>query len=166
MENIYKAACAAGIHEFISSLPSGYDTLVGDGGLGLSGGQVQRLAIARALVRQPRVIILDEATSSLDLASAEVIRQSLRDLMASKTGLAVIIITHAKEMLEIADHVVVMDRGQVVEEGSSQEILHSSRDGAFWRLGLGSLSLEEHGTEVKNIAQPASMRIYDDCTDY
>lgn len=120
MENIRAAAQAAGIHEFIESLPRGYATVVGDGGggIGLSGGQAQRVVIARALVRQPRILILDEATSSLDIESAEVIRQTVRRLVADgKRGLTVIIITHAKEMMEIADNIVVVDQGRVVEEG-------------------------------------------------
>ncbi|KAJ5748757.1 uncharacterized protein N7511_010453 [Penicillium nucicola] len=115
---IHAAAVAAGVDEVISSLPLGYDTVIGDGGIGLSGGQKQRLVVARALVRQPQVLILDEATSSLDPAGAEVIRQTVQRLVAAREGLTVIIITHAKEMVEIADHVVVLDNGVVVEDGS------------------------------------------------
>ncbi|KAM5468281.1 ATP-dependent permease [Microsporum audouinii] len=129
--NIQAAATAAGIHDFISSLPSGYDTLVGDGGVGVSGGQAQRIVIARALVRRPQVLILDEATSSLDIESATVIRQTVAKLMASKEGLTVIIITHAKEMMELVDNVVVVDEGTVVEEGSFTDL--SSRSGGRLR---------------------------------
>ncbi|EFR05351.1 multidrug resistance protein 1 [Nannizzia gypsea CBS 118893] len=129
--NIQAAAKAAGIHDFISSLPSGYDTLVGDGGVGVSGGQAQRIVIARALVRNPRVLILDEATSSLDVESASVIRQTVTKLMASGRGLTVIIITHAKDMMELADNVVVVDDGAVVEEGSFSDL--SSRSGGKLR---------------------------------
>ncbi|KAL2013350.1 hypothetical protein VTN00DRAFT_875 [Thermoascus crustaceus] len=120
LENIHAAAQAAGIHEFIESLPWGYATVVGDGGdgIGLSGGQAQRVVIARALVRRPRILILDEATSSLDRESTEVIRQTVRRLVADgKRRLTVIIITHAKEMMEIADNIVVVDQGRVVEGG-------------------------------------------------
>ncbi|KAK2848475.1 hypothetical protein FQN49_005688 [Arthroderma sp. PD_2] len=129
--NIKAAATAAGIHDFISSLPSGYDTLVGDGGVGVSGGQAQRIVIARALVRRPRVLILDEATSSLDVESATVIRQTVSKLMASRRTLTVIIITHAKEMMELADNVVVVDEGTVVEEGSFTDL--SNRSGGRLR---------------------------------
>ncbi|KAF3480864.1 ABC a-pheromone efflux pump AtrD [Arthroderma uncinatum] len=131
MENIQAAATAAGIHDFISSLPSGYGTLVGDGGIGVSGGQAQRIVIARALVRRPRVLILDEATSSLDVESATVIRQTVAKLMASGRRLTVIIITHAREMMELADNVVVVDGGTVVEEGPFADL--SSRSGGRLR---------------------------------
>lgn len=111
------AAEAAGIDDFITSLPQGYNTVIGDGGVGLSGGQKQRVVIARALLRQPQILILDEATSSLDPAGAEIVRQTVLRLVAARHGLTVIIITHAKEMIEIADHVVVLDQGVVVEDG-------------------------------------------------
>jgi ATP-binding cassette subfamily B (MDR/TAP) protein 1 len=116
------AAEAAGIDDFISSLPQGYNTVIGDGGVGLSGGQKQRVVIARALLRQPQILILDEATSSLDPASAEIVRQSVQQLVAARHGLTVIIITHAKEMIAIADHVVVLDQGVVVEDGPYRDL--------------------------------------------
>lgn len=115
--NVHAAAKAAGIHEFISSLPGGYFTVVGDGGVGLSGGQAQRIVIARALVRQPQILVLDEATSSLDPESAELIRRTVQKLVTARQGLTLVIITHAREMMEIADNVVVLDQGCVVEEG-------------------------------------------------
>lgn len=117
MPSIQAAAVAAGIDEFITSLPLGYDTMIGEGGIGMSGGQAQRLVIARAIVRCPRILILDEATSSLDVENAERIRKTVTRLMALSNGLTVIIITHAREMMEIADDVVVIDQGRVVEEG-------------------------------------------------
>lgn len=115
IHNVRAAAQAAGIDEFISSLPQGYRTVIGDGGVGLSGGQTQRLVIARALVRRPQVLVLDEATSALDSASADVIRRTVQQLVA--TRLTVIIITHAREMMEIADNIVVLEQGIVVETG-------------------------------------------------
>lgn len=123
--NIRAAARAAGIDEFIDALPRGYKTAVGDGGLGLSGGQAQRLAIARALVRRPEILILDEATSSLDAESAEVVRQSVNRLVASARGMTVIIITHRREMMEVASNVVVIKNGMVAEEGPFEELLKS-----------------------------------------
>lgn len=117
IHSVRTAAEAAGIDDFISSLPNGYSTVIGDGGVGLSGGQKQRVVIARALLRQPQILILDEATSSLDPAGAEVVRQTVQRLVAERGDLTVILITHAKEMIEIADHVVVLDQGFVVEDG-------------------------------------------------
>ncbi|PGH04541.1 hypothetical protein AJ79_07067 [Helicocarpus griseus UAMH5409] len=142
-ENIRLAAQAAGIDEYISSLPAGYDTVVSDGGLNMSGGQAQRLAIARALVRKPRILILDEATSNLDGHSMEQIRRTVMGLVRMG-GMAVVIITHAVEMMEIADKVVVVDGGRVVEEGAYGELM-SKRGGRLRamirreeRTGIGS----------------------------
>jgi ATP-binding cassette subfamily B (MDR/TAP) protein 1 len=115
--HVREAAKAAGIDEFISSLPMGYFTMVGDGGVGLSGGQKQRIVIARALLRQPQILILDEATSSLDPAGARIVRETIDRLVATRNNLTVIFITHSKEMIEIADHIIVLDDGVVVEEG-------------------------------------------------
>ncbi|KAB8265811.1 P-loop containing nucleoside triphosphate hydrolase protein [Aspergillus pseudonomiae] len=115
--NVRDAAKAAGIDEFVSSLPQGYSTVIGDGGVGLSGGQAQRVVIARALVRRPQILVLDEATSALDPASAEIIRHTVQRLVTSQVELTVIIITHAKGLMEIADNVVVLEHGRVVESG-------------------------------------------------
>ncbi|KAJ6138200.1 ABC transporter integral membrane type 1 [Penicillium samsonianum] len=120
--SVRTAAQGAGIDDFISSLPRGYNTVIGDGGVGLSGGQKQRVVIARALLRQPQILILDEATSSLDPAGAEIVRQTVQQLVAVRQGLTVIIITHSKEMIEIANHVVVLDQGAVVEDGPYQAL--------------------------------------------
>ncbi|KAJ5327235.1 uncharacterized protein N7506_010337 [Penicillium brevicompactum] len=117
------AAQGAGIDDFISSLPRGYNTVIGDGGIGLSGGQKQRVVIARALLRQPQILILDEATSSLDPAGAEVVRHTVQQLVATRQGLTVIIITHAKEMIEIANHIIVLEQGVVVEDGPYAKLL-------------------------------------------
>lgn len=131
MRNIQAAAQAAGIDDFITSLPSGYLTEIGDGGVGLSGGQAQRLVIARALVRRPQILILDEATSALDPTSAEVIRQTVKKLVKAKLGLTVVIITHAREMMQIADQVVMLDQGCLVERGEYGKLV--GRDGGRLR---------------------------------
>ncbi|OXV11503.1 hypothetical protein Egran_00736 [Elaphomyces granulatus] len=123
LDNIRGAAQAAGIDEFISSLPNGYETVLGDGGICLSGGQAQQVAIARSLIRQPQILILDEVTASLDGESADTIKCTIRRLVAAERGLAVIIITHAREMMEIAENVIVMDHGSVVEEGPYNVLL-------------------------------------------
>lgn len=126
-DRIAEAARSAGIHTFIKSLPAGYATLIGDGGLGLSGGQAQRVAIARALVRKPSVLILDEATSALDVESANLVRDTLKALLnEAGRDMTVIIITHSREQMEIAERIVVLDQGQVVEEGTFDELLASN----------------------------------------
>ena len=124
--NVELAAQRAGIHDFIVTLPQKYETAIGDGGIGVSGGQAQRIVIARALIRKPRILILDEATSALDDENAEIVRQSVLGLVEEARmglsvvgkggGMTVIIITHSQEMMECAEHVVVMDGGRVVRE--------------------------------------------------
>jgi ATP-binding cassette subfamily B (MDR/TAP) protein 1 len=140
--NIRVAATAAGIHDFIATLPQQYETPIGDGGIGLSGGQAQRIVIARALVRCPKILILDEATSSLDSESAEVIRQTVKRLVEREKGLTVIIVTHAKEMMMVARNVVVIEKGHVVEEGPFERLTREG--GALWRMlrAGGGLELE------------------------
>lgn len=131
-ENIRLAAQAAGIEEFVDSLPHGFETPVGEGGIGLSGGQAQRLVIARALCRQPQVLILDEATAALDQQNAEIVRQSIVRLIQSQKNMTVIIITHAKEMMELADNVVVLKQGRIVEVGGYGELL--GQRGTLWKM--------------------------------
>lgn len=129
--NIRAAAQAAGIDDFIASLPDGYHTRIGDGCAGLSGGQAQRLVIARALVRKPQLLVLDEPTSSLDSESAEVVRRTVRGLVEKK-GMTVLVITHAREMIAVCERVVVVEKGGVVEEGGFDELM--GRVGALRRL--------------------------------
>jgi ATP-binding cassette subfamily B (MDR/TAP) protein 1 len=209
MDSIRAAAEAAGVDEFIDGLPQAYNTLIGEGGTGLSGGQAQRISIARALVRDPDILILDEATSALDVTSAATIRDTVLELVRkscteelcsaekldsppslspskfprtpplsprSRSGgvwddetggvelvygqrqgqyergkgkapvpvlvqrpkkqMTVIIITHAREMMAIAEHIVMLDRGKVVEEGGFLE-LKRKKGGAFGRLLRG-----------------------------
>lgn len=123
---VIRAATLAGIQDFIASLPQGYNTVIGPDGQGVSGGQAQRLVLARALVRRPSILVLDEPTSALDIESARGIRDSLNTLLCDqREPLTVILITHASEMVSLADRVVVMDRGRVVEDGSYAELLRS-----------------------------------------
>ncbi|KAH6672406.1 ABC transporter-like protein [Halenospora varia] len=132
------AATQAGIHDFIMSLELGYNTLIGDGGMGLSGGQGQRICIARALVRRPKLLILDEATSALDAVSAAGIRETITNLMTKPRDggevgkLTVVVISHSTEMMRMASEVVVIERGRVVEKGGFEEL--KRRGGAFARL--------------------------------
>jgi ATP-binding cassette subfamily B (MDR/TAP) protein 1 len=140
------AAKDAGIHDFIMSLENGYSTPIGDGGMGLSGGQAQRIAIARALVRCPKVLVLDEATSALDGVSAEGIRETIRRVTkrrgsssslgsegdGERRGMAVVIISHNVEMMRVADVIVVIEDGRVVEKGAFEEL--KRKGGPFARL--------------------------------
>lgn len=115
------AASESGIHDFIVSLPQGYNTAIGDGGQGVSGGQAQRIAIARALVRRPKILIMDEATSALDSESAEKVKRCICGLISR--GVAVVMITHNIEMMRNADKIVVLDHGKIVEIGAFEELL-------------------------------------------
>ncbi|RKK93787.1 ABC transporter B family member 6 [Fusarium oxysporum] len=135
---ILAAAKAAGIHEFITTLPDGYNTRVGDGGQALSGGQAQRLSIARALVRKPRLLVLDEPTSALDAESAEMIRHTMQKIAKkSRRDMAIVVVTHSKEMMAIADRIVVLEDGAKVEEGTYHDLLQAK--GAFARV-VGDLT--------------------------
>ncbi|GJD04964.1 multidrug resistance protein [Colletotrichum higginsianum] len=122
--NLIRAARKAGIHEFITSLSQGYDTLVGDGGQSLSGGESQQVCIARALAGRPRLVILDEPTSALDNASADLIRRTIIDMLASAEDreMSVVVATHCREMMRIAQRIVVLEAGRVVGEGTFHEL--------------------------------------------
>jgi ATP-binding cassette subfamily B (MDR/TAP) protein 1 len=142
LANMEHAARRAGIHDFIVSLPRGYETLIGDGGLGLSGGQVQRIVIARALCRRPQILILDEATSALDGESARVVRKSVMGLVREGSGMTVIAITHSRDMMQCADAIVVLEQGRVAEEGGFMELL--ARKGRLWEvLRAGGMMVED-----------------------
>ena len=120
MGRIIEAATLAGAHEFIGTLPQGYDTPTGERGAALSGGQRQRIAIARALVTDPRILIFDEATSALDYESERIIQDNLQRICAGRT---VIIISHRFSFLRAADCIYVLDGGRLVEEGGHRDLV-------------------------------------------
>ena len=124
MEAIIRASKLAGAHEFICELPEAYDTMVGEHGVGLSGGQRQRLAIARALISNPKILIFDEATSALDYESEKIIRENMKQISAGRT---VLIIAHRLSAVRDANRIVVMDRGQLVESGSHDELIQDPK---------------------------------------
>ncbi|KAL8857899.1 MAG: hypothetical protein Q9178_005518 [Gyalolechia marmorata] len=133
--NIEKAAQVAGIHTFITSLPRGYNTLIGEGGTGLSGGQAQRIAIARAVARRPMLMMLDEATSALDGESARGIRELVRRLR--QQGVGVLMVTHDREMMRACEEIVVLRDGAVAERGGFDDLVER-RGGELRRLLGGS----------------------------
>jgi len=120
---IEDAARAIGAHDFIVGLPEGYDTEVGKRGSRLSAGQRQLIAFARAFLADPAVLILDEATSSLDIPSERLVQRALRTILADRTA---VIIAHRLSTVEIADRVVVLDHGVIIEDGTPAELIASS----------------------------------------
>ena len=117
---IQAAARAANIHAFIAGLPEGYDTVVGERGYRLSGGEKQRIALARVILKDPRVLVLDEATSHLDSESEALIQEALKRVMAGRTS---IVIAHRLSTILAADLILVMDRGRIVEHGTHASLL-------------------------------------------
>jgi ATP-binding cassette subfamily B protein len=138
---LVEAARAARIHDLVESLPDGYDTIVGERGYRMSGGEKQRLAIARMLLKGPRVVILDEATSHLDSESELAIQHALADALRGRTSL---VIAHRLSTIVAADRILVMDEGRIVEEGRHEELLHA-----------GGLYADLYRTQLDRAAEPA-----------
>ncbi len=143
-EQVMKAARLADIHDFIESLPQGYDTVVGERGLKLSGGEKQRVAIARVILKQPKILIFDEATSSLDSRSEQAILGALQQVSQKTTTL---VIAHRLSTIIDADQILVMDKGRIVERGSHRELLE--QDGLYAHLW----TLQQEERAIENEAQ-------------
>ncbi|MGI8779904.1 MAG: ABC transporter ATP-binding protein [Solirubrobacteraceae bacterium] len=129
VEKIEAAARAIGAHDFIAALEHGYDTEVGERGIQLSAGQRQLVAFTRALISEPRILVLDEATSNVDIQTEGRIEQGMRRLLAGRTA---VVIAHRLSTIRGAGHIVVLDHGRIVEQGTHDELL--SAEGAYWLL--------------------------------
>jgi ATP-binding cassette subfamily B protein len=136
-DEIVKAAIKAHAHDFIMALPDGYDTLVGERGVKLSGGERQRVALARAVLADARILIFDEATSSLDSISEALMQQALEDVIEDRTT---IIVAHRLSTVQKVDRILVFDRGRIVEQGTHAELLarpNGHYQGLFRSQALG-----------------------------
>lgn len=142
-EELNRACQAANIHHFISDLPDGYDTVVGERGYRLSGGEKQRIALARVLLKDPRILVLDEATSSLDSESEALIQEALQRVMSNRTS---IVIAHRLSTILAADQILVIDRGGVVERGTHQELL--AQKGLYAQLYKKQFKKEENNKKA------------------
>jgi ATP-binding cassette, subfamily B, bacterial len=141
-----EAACrAANIHDFIMGLPDGYDTIAGERGYRLSGGEKQRLALARVILKDPRILVLDEATSSLDSQSEALIQDALKTVMVGRTS---IIIAHRLSTILAADQILVMDRGRIVERGTHDGLL--AQDGLYAKLYETQFSRQHKDAPLQN----------------
>lgn len=128
-EALIQACCDAEIHDFITSLPEGYESVVGTKGVALSGGQKQRLAIARALVRNPRLLLLDEATSSLDSETEKAVQAVFEKTKGSRT---MIVVAHRLATVQNADVIFVLGEGKVVEKGNHASLL--KKKGVYYQM--------------------------------
>ena len=142
-EDLTKAAKAAQIHDFIEGLPEKYETVVGERGFRLSGGEKQRVAIARVFLKNPRIIILDEATSSLDSQSEELIQAALNTLRQGRTSF---VIAHRLSTVRAADRILVIDEGRAVEAGTHEEL-----------LSQGGLYATLHSIQFRTEPEPAAV---------
>jgi ATP-binding cassette, subfamily B, bacterial HlyB/CyaB len=134
-ERVIAAAKLAGAHDFVCELAEGYDTIVGERGASLSGGQRQRIAIARALIAGPRILIFDEATSSLDYESERIIQQNMAQIAHGRT---VFVIAHRLSTLRMADRIITIERGRLIEDGAHDDLIKTGgRYATLYRLQAG-----------------------------
>ena len=128
-DEVKQAAKAANAHNFIMEMDNGYESNIGESGNKLSGGQKQRICIARAILKNPQILILDEATSSLDTESEKLVQEALEFIMLGRTA---IVIAHRLSTIQKADLIVVMQKGEVIEKGSHDELI--SKKEAYYNL--------------------------------
>ncbi|XP_058180428.1 ABC transporter B family member 15-like [Rhododendron vialii] len=152
MEEIIAAAKASNAHNFISQLPQRYDTQVGEGGVQMSGGQKQRIAIARALIKAPRILLLDEATSALDSESERVVQEALDNAAVGRTT---IVIAHRLSTIRNADIIAVVQNGQVMETGSPEELIYHE-NGLYASLVRHQQTEKNRGETTSNEASTSS----------
>ncbi|NOR82892.1 MAG: ATP-binding cassette domain-containing protein [Ardenticatenales bacterium] len=145
-KEIEEAAQAAAIHDVILSFPEGYDTLVGEKGVTLSGGQKQRVAIARTLLKDPRILVLDDATSSVDTETEALIREALERLMEGRTSF---IIAHRIQTIMQADKILVLDKGRIVQQGAHRELIQ--QDGLYKQIYELQAQVEHSVGEVGHV---------------
>jgi len=128
-QEVMEAAKVANAHDFILETENGYNTNIGDRGNKLSGGQKQRLSIARAILKNPQILILDEATSALDTESEKLVQEALENLMHQRTSL---VIAHRLSTIQNADEIIVLDAGKIIERGTHQELI--AQNGHYKKL--------------------------------
>ena len=151
MDEIVAVSKAAHIHDFIQSLPEGYETLVGERGVKLSGGERQRIAVARAMLKNPPILIFDEATSALDSNSESAIQRELNKLSVNRTTL---IIAHRLSTIVDADEIMVLDRGRIVERGSHTELMKLR--GIYSQLWLLQQRMDKESDAVSATMPPST----------
>jgi len=153
-EEIIKAAIAANAHDFISSLPNGYNTVLGERGVSLSGGQKQRIAIARAVIQNPSVLLLDESTSALDTASEAIVQEALSRLMKGRTS---IVIAHRLSTIVDSDVICVMSKGELKEKGRHEELL-SIPNGYYFQLAKKQIMMgSASSTQLDSMASQENL---------
>lgn len=147
VEEVIHAADIANAHTFIARLPDGYDTMLGERGVGLSGGEKQRLSIARAVLKNPSLLIFDEATAAVDSETEHLIQQAIERLISGRTTL---MIAHRLSTLSKANKIIVVDKGEIIEFGSPQELM--ALKGKYYKLiEIQSLSEKlQKGKEEEN----------------